>query len=454
MKFLGSKGTIMCYMNAHKIQSSVHCWLGIFFGILLVLQFKQGQATNIDVIKIGAIGDVLFHKENQQQAFSRGSYKSIWKDVVNHFREFDILYANFEGVSANVIRFPNGSCSLVNKSKPEYGTVFRSWEFVSNGPNVFNYHSSLVQDLKQSGIDVVSVANNHIRDLCDIGMSQTLKVLDDFELPYIGGKINSSQEWYKILSTGNHKTAWIACTALMNYNTKSYNNEMCKDQRMVLCCDNPIFLNLVSTLSRSYPVIATIHGGKTNSYSPSEELQNLVFKTLEAGAILIIGNHPHVSQPIEVYKVHNRRTAVVWSVGNFISHQGYSVRNKYQRDIRKRSSGILTFQLKPFRNGWEFDCFDYVPICVECREIQGVDEYFVRDVRKADCKNEGRWLKNVWGDWGSCRILKENQRLESKYAFQHWFSHFVNKQYHSKPQGKGKCMRDENVFNYTSNTFE
>ena len=442
----------MCYMNTSKMKIA----LGFAFGILLVfqiIQFKPGHVVNLDVIKIGAIGDVLLHKENQQQAFSRGNYKAIWKDVVHHFREFDILYANFEGVSANVIRLPNGSLSLVNESKPEYGTVFRSWEFGPNKPNVFNYHSSLVRDLKQSGVDIVSIANNHILDLGDIGMSQTMKVLDDFELPYIGGKRHSSQDWYKIISIGNHKTAWIACTDLINYNVRA---EKCKQNRNIytLCCENTVFLKLVSTLSRSYPVIATIHGGKEDSYSPSDEFQNLVFKTLEAGAILIIGNHPHASQPIEVYKVHKRRTAVVWSVGNFISHQGYGIKYQFQRDIRKRSSGILTFQLKPIANGWDFDCFDYVPTCVECREVQGVDEYFVRDVRKADCENEGRWLKNVWGDWGNCRILEENKQLKSKYSFQHWFSPFVHKSNLSKPYGKGKCTRDINVFNYTSTTFE
>ena len=423
--------------------------LAVIIFFLFHFQTKLVQQKK-SVIKIGVIGDLLFHKENQIQAFSKGSYKAIWNDVAHHFQEFDIVFANYEGLSANVMRFSNGSCSVVNESKPEYGHIFRSWEIYTNKPNtlnIFNYHTMLPSDLKHSGIRLVSIANNHILDLCNVGLIQTMKVLMDAKLPFIGGRMDLSEEWYKVITIQGYDIAWIGCTVFTNNHYETNN---------LLYCNNSIFFKLISKLSRLYEVVVAIHGGKEKSYGPTKRLQRLVFNTLEGGAILVICNHPHVAQPIEVFKIRNRRTAVIWSVGNFISHQGYGVHvkayNKHRLlvpEVRTRASGILKFQLKPFENRLEFDCFDYVPTCVECTEIKGINEYFVRDVRKADCENEGRWLRNVWGDWGVCRALEENLKLESQWGD---MKSVIGPA--SKFQGEGKCLRDVNVFNYTSRTFE
>ena len=440
------------HINIDKKRFIVLCGLGFVVGITFLFYFQPYLVQHRkSVITIGVIGDILFHKENQIQAFSKGSYSSIWNHVAHHFQQFDIVFANYEGVSANVIRLPNGSCSVVNEYKSEYGHIFRSWEiykYKPNTPNIFNYHTMLARDLKQSGIGLVSIANNHILDLCNVGLIQTMKGLKFAELPFIGGRMNSSEEWYEITTIRGYDIAWIGCTVFTNWHDDETDN--------LLYCNNPIFLKLISKLNRLYEVVVTIHGGKENSYGPGKSTQRLVFNALQEGAMLVICNHPHVAQPVEVFKIHNRRTAVIWSVGNFISHQGYGLIpvhfNKSRTNVpsvRKRSSGIIKFQFKPFENGLEFDCFDYVPTCVECVKTKEDYEYFVRDVREADCENEGRWLRNVWGDWGACRALEENLMLALK-----WRAMKSPTKPAPKLQGNGKCLRDVNVFNYVSQTFE
>ena len=420
--------------------------IGATTTILFLNQYRPALKKSV---KIGVIGDLLFHRENQIQAFSQRSYKSIWNSIQGHFGNFDILYANYEGLSANVISLPNGSCAEVAaQAELEYGPVFRSWEIAGKHSklNIFNYHSMLARDLKASGFDIVSIANNHILDLCEIGLMKTMDNLIDARLPFIGGKHHIDHGWFEIIWVGVHKIAWIACTETMNqkYPTES-----------VLYCDNPEFLNLVSSLSEWYTVVACVHGGSANSYGPTRSFQEIVFNTLKNGAVLVLGNHPHVSQPVEVFRVNNRRTAVLWSAGNFISHQGFGIKDdrniSYNKpDLRKRSSGILNFQLKPYGGGLQFDCFDYVPTCVECTEVNGVDEYFVRHVENADCESEGRWLENVWGKWGECQSPEENINLESR-----WGSMMdIHEPPTPKLLGEGKCLRDLNVFNYNTRIFE
>ena len=41
----------------------------------------------------------------------------------------------------------------------------------------FNYHPSLIEDLRGSGFDVVSTANNHAADRGALGMDRTVEAL-------------------------------------------------------------------------------------------------------------------------------------------------------------------------------------------------------------------------------------------------------------------------------------
>ena len=87
---------------------------------------------------------------------------------------------------------------------------------------------------------------------------------------------------------------------------------------------------------------------------------------------------------------------------------------------------------------------------MECTEVNGVDEYFVRHVENADCESEGRWLENVWGKWGECQTLEENTNLESRWGTMM----DIHEPPNPKLLGKGKCLRDLNVFNYKTRIFE
>ena len=68
-------------------------------------------------------------------------------------------------------------------------------------------------------------------------------------------------------------------------------------------------------------VIMAMHWGIEYSMEPSEEQRELARRMAEAGANIIIGNHPHVIQPM----TYIGNTLVVYSLGNFVSNQsGYN----------------------------------------------------------------------------------------------------------------------------------
>ena len=76
----------------------------------------------------------------------------------------------------------------------------------------------------------------------------------------------------------------------------------------------PIIKNLIKNAEeKSDYQIIYFHGGEERIYKPEEWKVEACHNLVDAGADLIIGNHPHVLQPREIYK----GVEIVYSLGNF-----------------------------------------------------------------------------------------------------------------------------------------
>ncbi len=269
-------------------------------------------------ITISAVGDLLLHGGLQSQAYeSRDGFKSLWREAIPYFREADIAYANLEGPVADGVKC-NGSDSgsdravLGQDCRKSRNSVYTSY------PR-FNYHSSLVDDLLDSGIGIVSTANNHSLDRFSTGANATIEALDDGGLPFTGTRenANSNRPWHKITRVKGKKIAWLSCT----YGT----NGIADKQNQVLgCFSGNTVANLIARLKNSVDaVIVTPHWGNEYQPNPSSQQKRFAKAWLDAGATAIIGAHPHVVQPWEKYVTRDgRETVIVYSLGNFVSGQG------------------------------------------------------------------------------------------------------------------------------------
>ncbi len=82
--------------------------------------------------------------------------------------------------------------------------------------------------------------------------------------------------------------------------------------------DYSAMVNRAKELSgKSSKVVVNIHWGVEYDDEPSMKEKELARALIDAGADLIIGHHPHVVQPVEVYK----DGLIFYSLGNFISDQ-------------------------------------------------------------------------------------------------------------------------------------
>jgi poly-gamma-glutamate synthesis protein (capsule biosynthesis protein) len=291
------------------------------------LSFRRACEAGEEVI-IAAVGDVLIHHELQIQAWREPDrFGGLWRGVADLIAGADLAYANLEGPTARAI-------SRKGRRVRDPGEVFDN--DVYTGYPRFNYHPALVEDLKAAGFDVVSTANNHALDRGGIGADLTIDALNAAGLAFTGTVRGDSKRrrWHALTEAKGVRVAWVACG--------ESTNGIADPLGQVLMCDDAALLALVRELAASKAhvdaVIVTPHWGSEYAHKPNKFQQSLARGLIDAGAVAVIGNHPHVIQPWERYTTKRGvEGLIMYSIGNFVSHQP---------QLSKRSTLLLYVGLK------------------------------------------------------------------------------------------------------------
>lgn len=287
------------------------------------LTFEAACAPG-DRVVIAAVGDALIHGRLQKQALAASEgFASLWGGVPDLLASADITYANLEGPTA-------AGVSKQGRAVTDPGRRFDDWVY-SSYP-MFNYHPSLIDDLMASGVDVVSTANNHSLDRWALGADRTIEALTEKGLPFTGTRPSDdpTHPWWTTTEANGLRLAWLACT----YGTNGLPDR--EDQVLNCFDDRAEVLGLVRELAARDDldaVLVTPHWGQEYHAAPSSRQVDLAHDLLDAGALAVIGSHPHVLQPWEKYTTADGREGfVIYSLGNFVSGQ---------RNLPRRSTLLL-----------------------------------------------------------------------------------------------------------------
>jgi poly-gamma-glutamate synthesis protein (capsule biosynthesis protein) len=149
-----------------------------------------------------------------------------------------------------------------------------------------------VEILEAGGVEAVNVANNHMFDYFQKGYEDTLAALANSSVQYFGYEKNCIIEvkGIKIGLAGFHIGAG-------GWSHKK------KDVTAALNSLRPA----VDILIMSY------HWGVEGKYTPTADQKSLARFSIDNGADLVLGHHPHTLQNIEIY---NGKT-IAYSLGNF-----------------------------------------------------------------------------------------------------------------------------------------
>lgn len=266
---------------------------------------------------IVAAGDIIIHRIQIEQAYAgddRYDFSPSFQAIAPRLRAADLAVANFETTMAG----------------PERGY---------SGYPCFNAPADLAFNLKEAGFDLMCTANNHSLDSGLTGLEKTLKNLQSAGLQTFGTYAEPAERETPLLVDVNGiQIAFLAYTYSTNgipvpagyeyainyipffdFGSGAYNFELV----------NPVYDDIAAAREAGADLVAVyMHWGREYWHTPDEEQRDLARRLAEAGADLILGNHPHVIQPMEWLQIDrngkSRRALVTYAMGNFISNQHYS----------------------------------------------------------------------------------------------------------------------------------
>lgn len=177
-------------------------------------------------------------------------------------------------------------------------------------------------------VEIVSLANNHTYDYGQKGRNDTIEAVER------AGLLWGNDDKPLILENNGIKIALYMCSMYSAHQSSKIIN----------------WLNEVIDTT-DYQIVY-YHGGTERVYEPDEWRAEASRALVDAGADLVIGNHPHVIQPIEQYN----GGIIVHSLGNFIfggSHITDNLTIIYRLSIGSVDGKIISV------SGEAIPCYEY-----------------------------------------------------------------------------------------------
>lgn len=299
-------------------------------------------------IVISAIGDILPHSSFAQQSYrSEIGFESLWSRLTPYFQQVDIAYGNLEGPTA-------AGVAEGGRLKPDPGPVLD--QDVYTGTDMrFNYHPRIIDDLKRSGFDLLSMANNHAFDRRAIGLDKTIDAFRERGMPILGVRKSTERGAPPAVITESKgfRVAWIGCSEALNGADP-------RGQMLRCGIDKDEIVAEIQRLSQDRTVDAILvapHWGDEYRHIASERQRVLARRFLEAGASAIIGSHPHMLQELEGYKTRDGRdTVIAYSLGNFVAGQSCKTGQRLNAvlyiGLTKRSGERAWVNGVSYMSGW------------------------------------------------------------------------------------------------------
>lgn len=316
---------------------------------------KQDTAEPI-TFTLTSLGDTLCHNTQYWDAYNSKTdeydFSYVYEDIKNYTSSSDITIGSLE-------------------------TTFAGKEKGYSNYPTFNTPDSLATALKDIGVDVVSLAGNHALDYGYTGLCRTIDVFNNIGLSHLGTyKTAEDQEKILIKDVKGVKIAFINYT----YGTNGIPLPSGKDFCVNLIDKDFIKKQINQAKEQNVDmIVACMHWGteyRTTANSEQKDLANFLF---ENGVDVILGNHPHVLEPMEKKTITlqdgtTKDVFVVYALGNFTADQ---------RDEITRDSAILNLTITKNSDGKiSIDKVNYVPIYMYKNTNVSTHKFKILDIEK------------------------------------------------------------------------
>lgn len=252
-------------------------------------------------VSFTALGDNLIHSSIYNQAARRAENEGEY--------DFSHAYAGVAGL------LDNADITVLNQE-----TLICGDEYGLSTYPCFNSPEALGEYMAELGVDVFTIANNHTLDKGEKGLRDCLGYYDEHGFVRVGAYIDrSDRENIRTVEANGVVVSFLSYTEILNGLSLSGETslEIGRTQDMEV-----IKAEIGAAREISDICVVSLHWGLENSSETEDYQRNAARELGEAGADVIIGNHPHVLREIEVFENSDgRETICAYSLGNFISAQ-------------------------------------------------------------------------------------------------------------------------------------
>lgn len=328
-------------------------------------------------IRVFFVGDILFQASWQPKPPPPASLFDSVRDILS---EADLVIGNLEEPLTNhPERTPHKNAEAVAQG--------RDFVFRATSPGA-------ATALRDGGVDIVSLANNHTMDYDVQGLLDTLERLEAAGVAYAGGGRNLAEaDSVKVFSIKGVRIGVVGLSDVVPpYYWATANRPGIAAAKYIRRVTEVV----QAARSEVDVLIAVFHWGPMFTSEPSERQVRWARAAVEAGADAVLGAHAHVLQGIGC----QGRVPVVYSAGNFI----FATKNRWAR-----RSAIFELKLE----GAEIQSVGVIPVQLD--DVGRPSPAASRQVQAAQAEMEGLSvaLGSVWeNDAAVCRDQREqpNQR--------------------------------------------
>jgi poly-gamma-glutamate synthesis protein (capsule biosynthesis protein) len=258
------------------------------------------EKDSIVTIRIAVTGDLMCHAPQfKSSTIFRDSFdfSPSFKYIKQYLQDADFTIGNLETITAG-------------KNKKYSGYPF------------FNSPDQYIRDVKNAGFGFVTTSNNHALDRGEAGIRRTIEKLVQSNLDYTGTFTSQKdRDSIRIINIKGIKTA------LLSYSYGTNGNPIPLGKKYLINLINEKLIRKdISNARKSGAelIVVYYHFGQEYKREPVQSQIDLVNKTKQLGADIILGGHPHVIEPMDYFKTLNAKLDtgfVIYSLGNFFSAQ-------------------------------------------------------------------------------------------------------------------------------------
>ncbi|MBU1179300.1 CapA family protein [Patescibacteria group bacterium] len=260
--------------------------------IYFVNHFNAASVAKTGSVELLFVGDIMMSREVENSIYENqaGDFSKLFKKA-DWIKEADVSFGNLEGP--------------VSDFGQETGNLYS-----------FKFKPDALNALIGAGFGALSVANNHAGDWGSDAFRENIFRLKNAAIVPVGGGMNKDEaSGVKIIEKNGVKIGFLGFSDVGPEWFEAGENR----PGILIVKDDFAFL-VKKAAKQADILVVSFHFGEEYQKNSSERQKFLARATIDNGAKIVVGHHPHVVQEVESYN----GGIIAYSLGNFIFDQNFS----------------------------------------------------------------------------------------------------------------------------------